>query len=126
MTDTQMKLYGFLRKAQQAHRTFTLEDIAAYTDYRIDSMKTVLFKHFLDVWVFKIDAIHFEVRDFEGVTPRVFAASMCQVTRNSFENETQWRKQLFKLLGLGMQQGFRVEDAALELLDELSRGAGAA
>ncbi len=120
-TDRQLGLFYFFQEHYESGLSFTLDEAAEFAGYKSGvSLLTVVGAHFLDVWVFAVDSQHYVVRDFGGVSIRAFTDAMCQVTRLSFEDERTWRKQVSKLLALGMQQGFPILEAVLAIVDELT------
>jgi hypothetical protein len=118
------KLYEFLMERQRSGRPFALDDAIAATGYEETSLKTNISKHLKGRWVEPVDGRLFRVKGFEGVSSAVFAAAMSQNTRFAFASEHEWREQLRRLLGLGVQHGYQVRGAVDEVLRELGKDGG--
>ena len=120
MTESQERLFGFMRRHQESAASFTPEDVAEYAGYRTSSVETMITRHFLNTWIFPVQEGRFVVREFADVTPRAFAAAVCQTTRLSFEDEAVWRRRLERLIAHGIEHGFPVYETVFAVLDELT------
>jgi hypothetical protein len=111
--------YEFLMECQRSGRRFTVREAAAATGYEESSITTNISKHLKGRWVDAIDGKRFQVHDFEKVSPSLFAEAMSQNTRLSFVDEREWRSQVTRLLGLGVQSGFPVAEVVKAVLEDV-------
>lgn len=115
----QERLFRFMKDRARDGRSFMLDEVLEATGYMPSALRTNLSKHLKGVWVSAVDERHFRVHDFDGVSLPAFLDALSQNTRLSFEDEQQWRRQLRKLLALGVQHGHPVGAAVRSLLAEL-------